>query len=93
MEPGASSLAGSPNEGRDQVNVTDPCNDKAPWKAALEDAVVIAGVTFFSTLVATGAVFPPEPQVLYATGLSTGLIALTTWATKRGVKIGVEKVG
>lgn len=70
------------------MNVTDPCNDKAPWRAALEDAAVIAGITFFAGLISTGATFPPDAQVLWTSFLSTGMIALTTWATKRGIKIG-----
>lgn len=86
-----SDLERGSNEGCGKVNVTDPCNDKAPWKAALEDAGVIGGITLVSSLITAG--FPPSVQLLYTAGLSAIFIGITTWATKRGIGIGSVKKG
>jgi hypothetical protein len=71
------------------MNMTDPdpCLPKAAWRVALEDAIVVGAFAGFSGLIATGAVFPPEPSVLYATGLSAGLAAIVAWARRRGVEV------
>ena len=53
----------------------------------MEDEIVVGAFAAFSGLIATGAAFPPEPQVLYATGLSAGLAALVAWARNRGIEV------
>lgn len=66
------------------LNSTNPCNDKAPWRAALEDALVIGLVAFFSALIATQE-WPPSDQTLWATGAAAALAGLVAWAKARQI--------
>ena len=62
-------------------------NGKRPIMVAVEDAVVIGVYTFIGGLIATGAVFPPDPSVCYATGLTAALAGTISWAKARNVAV------
>lgn len=72
------------------LNVTNPCIDKAPWQAALEDALVIGLVAFFSALVATQE-WPPTDHTLWATGAAASLAGLLAWAKARNIQASLTK--
>lgn len=67
--------------------MVDPSGDKATWKVALEDAVVVFVFSFLSALIATGLAWPPGEQVLYAAFVTAGLAGIIAWARKRLVEI------
>ena len=59
-----------------------------PWKEALIDALIVAGMQFFYTLAGISAAqIVSEPiKALLAAGISAGLGFFTTLALKRGLK-------
>ena len=60
------------------------------WKSAIADALIIAGLNFFSTLSALGSlnITRNTGQAILAALVSAGLGFFTTLAIKRGLKSG-----
>lgn len=64
-----------------------PTSDKAPWRVALEDAIVSFFIAFFSALIATGLNWPPSADVVYASLIPAALIGFVSWGKARNVKV------
>ena len=64
------------------MNSTQPKAGKKPWRAALEDALVVGGLVLFSTLAVQG---PPDLSGLYTAGIASGLAALMAYARARKI--------
>lgn len=67
------------------LNSTNPCNNKEPIRAALEDGAVIGATAFCTGMLAT-QVFPPEPATLWITGIAALLAGLVAYARARNIQ-------
>jgi hypothetical protein len=65
------------------VNITNENSVKAPWRQAIEDAIVVFAFTGLSTLVAIG--WPPAVDTCYVPMLSAGLVGTMTYMKARGI--------
>ncbi len=69
------------------MNSTKPCVGKRPIVQAVEDALVVGLTSLIGGLIATGAQYPPEGEILYGAGLAALLAALFAYAQARRLQL------
>jgi len=66
------------------MNLNDPCQDKTPFKQAIEDAMVVGAFTATTALVAIG--YPPTLAAIYVPILSSITIGIVTYMKARNIQ-------